>query len=85
MAEYVERDKLPQKIGYWDNYSNGWNDCLDAIAKIHAADVRPVVRGKWTRIYYKPLGHDYKCSDCGWKNDMQTHFCPNCGEKMEES
>ena len=47
-------------------------------------DVRPVVRGKWTRIDYEPHGHDYKCSACGWKNDMPTHFCPNCGADMRE-
>jgi rRNA maturation endonuclease Nob1 len=46
------------------------------------AAVRPVKRGKWTRIDYEPHGHDYKCSACGWKNDMPTHFCPNCGADM---
>jgi hypothetical protein len=52
---------------------------------IPAADVVPVVRGKWTRIDYEPHGHDYKCSACGWKNDMPTHFCPNCGADMRNS
>lgn len=48
-------------------------------------NVRPVVRGKWTRIDYEPCGHDYKCSVCGWNNDMPTLYCPNCGAMMEES
>lgn len=38
----------------------------------------------WKRIDYKPCGHDYECSSCGWKNDMKTHFCPNCGARMAE-
>lgn len=49
-----------------------------------AADVRPVVWGRWTRIDYAPCGHDYKCSTCGWKNEMATNFCPNCGADMRE-
>lgn len=39
---------------------------------------------KWTRIDYKPFGHDYVCPECGWKNDMPTHYCPNCGADMRE-
>lgn len=46
------------------------------------ADVRQVVKATWKRIDYKPCGHDYKCSSCGWKNDMETRFCPNCGADM---
>ena len=63
-----------------------WAETRDAIRRIvenaPAADVRPVVRGKWSRIDYEPHGHDYKCSACGWKNDMPTHFFPNCGADM---
>lgn len=55
---------------------------IDLVKSIPAADVRPVVRGKWSRIDYEPHGHDYKCSACGWKNDMPTHYCPNCGADM---
>ena len=54
----------------------------DMLATIPPADVRPVVRGKWTRINYEPCGHDYKCSACGWLNDLATPFCPNCGAEM---
>lgn len=49
-----------------------------------AADVRPVVKASWKRIDFKPCGHDYECSSYGWKNDMATHFCPNCGADMRE-
>lgn len=38
----------------------------------------------WKRIDYKPCGHDYECSSCGWKNDMRTHYCPSCGATMVE-
>ena len=69
----------------WHKENKAYMECEMAIEKLHAEDVRPVVRGKWTRIDYEPHGHDYKCSACGWKNDMPTHFCPNCGAWMEES
>lgn len=51
------------------------------INEIPAADVRPVVRGKWNAY-----NNTYVCSACGrpisfWK----SNFCPNCGAMMEES
>ena len=57
---------------------------LFVIRGLPAADVRPVVKATWKRIDFKPCGHDYECSSCGWKNDMATHFCPNCGADMRE-
>jgi hypothetical protein len=66
-----------------DSWCEGEVFVVDLL-RIPEADVRPVVRGEWTRIDYVPHGHDYKCSACGWKNDMPTHFCPNCGADMRE-
>ena len=43
-----------------------------------------VKSAEWSRIDYQRRGHDYVCSACGWKNDMATHFCPNCGADMRE-
>ena len=87
-ADYISREYVLKCME--DSYKNAG---ISAAAKAKmtrwlknapAADVRPVVRGKWTRIDYEPHGHDYKCSACGWKNDMPTHFCPNCGADMRE-
>lgn len=63
---------------------DAWQEIIDTLESIPAADVRPVVKATWKRIDYKPCGHDYECSSCGWKNDMVTHFCPNCGADMRE-
>lgn len=53
---------------------------IRVIETIPAADVRPVVRGKWEWVddYRYPWG----CTNChntfsGWHN-----FCPNCGADM---
>ena len=54
------------------------------ICRVPAADVRPVVRGKW-----KHDGSDWKnrfiCDQCGYKwffEAEEAHFCPNCGADM---
>ena len=56
---------------------------IDAVAAIPAADVRPVMRGKWNMVKY-PL---YECSNCGavfQEVGYGHNFCPNCGAYMRE-
>jgi rubrerythrin len=58
---------------------------LDAIKSIPAADVRPVLRGKWRQ--YSPLTDTYECDKCGYQvidESFRTNFCPNCGADMRE-
>ena len=82
MDDYIRREAALRK-------------CLDAkdynrIRKIPAADVRPVVRGKWQdgeTIFF--CGVEYPmprvCSVCGrGALDEPWYFCPNCGADMRE-
>ena len=95
MAEYIERDALRQAVleSQHDNsHPRGWahiaHDCEHAhfvamIARFPAADVAPVVHGRW--VY---AGRGIKaCSNCnhGIKEHMAcaNHYCPNCGTKMD--
>ena len=79
MAEYIEREKACSAIP--DDYY-GWR-AKQILKKLPAADVRPVVRGKWTLS-----GGSYavvQCSECNsqfliWR----TNFCPDCGADMRE-
>ena len=55
------------------------------INAVPAANVRPVVRGKWNHD-----GSDWKnrfiCDQCGYKwffEAEEANFCPNCGCAME--
>ena len=94
MAEYIDREAVMS-----NEFCDGvccqdcpfcidamWGGCKVAsfIETIPAADVKPVVRGSWTRFDYFPVGHDYECSKCGYMNDMMSNYCPNCGADMRE-
>ena len=90
MAEYIEREQLPLRAEFTplDDYANGWNDCLNVISEIHAADVQPVVHGKWLPIIEaNEYGDVYQCgtycSECGEKLQSEPNFCPNCGARMD--
>ena len=94
MAEYIEREaafnallKLIPKV---DDDGYCWvirGDAATAIDSIPAANVRPVVHGKWiwqdAPCFGNPYG-SYKC-ECGCLMPHKTNFCPNCGAMMEES
>ena len=53
----------------------------DAFNAIPAADVRPVVRGKWE---YNPGDNIPYCSECMMPQDSECNFCPNCGADIRE-
>ncbi len=51
-----------------------------------AADVAPVVHGRW--VYHN---FDTICSECRksaifdeWEQQAETEFCPHCGAKMDK-
>ena len=64
-------------------------DVLDALEDYPAADVRPVVRGRWDD---KPVAFFLKCSECGccvghrydvFLDRGELNYCPNCGAQMQ--
>lgn len=88
MAEYIEREAAIKATCF--NCSEkaicgGVCDDTDRIRSIPAADVRPVVRGKWL---HKEITDDFhavgQCSVCKERRRIDN-FCPNCGAMMEES
>lgn len=91
MPEYIDKEKLYQ---YLDNEVEWRNNqdrlfALESVSDFPAADVSPVVHGKWefepeTINTYSVL----KCSKCGWWTldlsvDGSYHHCPNCGVKLD--
>ena len=100
MAEYIDRTALG--IGYADPkvfinpaHADGWNTAIQIINEAPAADVAPVVHGKWKATgTFKVADYNYtvveqRCSACGhcsirFKNKAESNYCPKCGAKMDE-
>ena len=86
MGDYIEREGLLDEISAARD--NGGMGAIVAgtltryIKRAPAADVRPVVRGRWENFRGKP-----RCSKCKavWPEDYYDHnFCPRCGADMRE-
>lgn len=90
MAEYIDREAL---FAEFDRLGLGEHSIVEKvfsigvrtiIAGMPAADVAPVVHGRWNNM------DGYKtrkvCSECGWDVPEYGKFysyCPNCGAKMD--
>nr|DAK87796.1 MAG TPA: hypothetical protein [Caudoviricetes sp.] len=89
MAEYIEREELRKTLETWrDAHADvddeeGWELLEDVLRELNAqaaADVAPVVHGRWERYSTTMM----VCSICG-KHVAQHRYsyCPNCGAKMD--
>lgn len=80
--DYIEREKVWSALNAACVPYN--RATAKAIESIPAADVRPVVRGKW--IDHQEGRWIYaKCSECGTLHDVKSNFCPNCGADMRNA
>ena len=85
MAEYIEREAVLEAA----KKSHLYFDIKPIINSIPAADVRPVVRGKWVD---NKVAFYLGCSECGCYLEYAVdtfldygdhyNFCPNCGADM---
>lgn len=58
---------------------DAWDEIIDALENIPAADVAPVVHGEW-------IHHDdgvVTCSECGNAESSDSYYCRYCGAKMD--
>lgn len=91
MAEYIELEiafnaitDLAGKAPTRSAYEAVWKSAR-ALKKIPAADVAPVVHGRW-----KKSGSLLECQYCGeiysqlgGNAGKSWNYCPNCGAKMD--
>ena len=85
MDEYIKRETAVRMVmaAKWEDDSDGAM-AMEIVASAPAADVAPVVHGRW--IYDKKAKRPY-CSVCkeyfyGATNSPMS-YCPNCGAKID--
>ncbi len=90
MAEYIDREKLLAKIdeAFFETDPDGKEQigvlkCRAIIREIPAADVAPVVHGRWIADGI-PGSMLNGCSVCGFTCGAYSFFyCPHCGARMD--
>ena len=102
MDEYISKDALQKKLNRkkagpaTKRYTEGWNDAILMVkSMIHgekAADVAPVVHGRWEKWNGDDRHHCTVC-ECYANAERDSYgyiayefldnYCPNCGAKME--
>jgi hypothetical protein len=82
MAEYIEREAAEDAAG--EAYLKGLNPLWE-LRDVPAADVVPVVHGKWISFldgdHIMPERY-YRCSRCGRVESRRQPYC-HCGAKMD--
>lgn len=92
MAEYINREVAVKAFNNFDaGRGVGTHSTLltpeefaEYLYEIHAADVAPVVHGRWEIMDGTKTRRI--CSKCGWDVPEYGKFysyCPNCGAKMD--
>ena len=58
---------------------------LREVSDAPAADVAPVVHGRWVTHYRSgtPVSEGYVSTCCDMWNGRKRDYCPNCGAKMD--
>lgn len=90
MPEYIEREALKKAVHASDLNNREKTALLLCVGSAPAADVAPVVHGRWI---WADDGY-LRCSQCGQKAPVLTQYqdepmttatdyCPNCGAKMD--
>lgn len=87
MKDYIEREAACELLAM--ALDDDWEPeyAADRLNEVPAADVKPVVRGKWETVMLdhewigcRPKAH--YCSECHQITWFRTFYCPNCGADM---
>lgn len=88
MAEYIERIDAIKAVNKQNAFTMTRVALIDSLNSIPAADVAPVVYGRWEWLGPNRLVTDCMCGTCSAckvrsKYIANTMLCPNCGAKMD--
>lgn len=90
MTKYIERSVAIIKLAALEvtKPNATMADVKRVVADVPAADVAPVVHGRWIHDGHRINGGiDWcHCSECGKSDNFcaRTNYCPSCGAKMDE-
>ena len=83
MAEYIERtEALEITTRTCGDYAAAWSE----IRKLPAADVAPVVYGRWGtgRFNLETGNYEEQCTRCrNFSKEYGKPYCPSCGARMD--
>lgn len=86
MAEYIKRETAVRAVmaAKWVDGSDGAM-AMEIVASPAAADVAPVVHGRWVTHYRSgtTVAEGYVSTCCDMWNNRKSDYCPNCGAKMD--
>ena len=85
MAEFIDRNDAAQALCHRLNDAKIKGFVVSILMDVPAADVKPVVRGKWIFDDFDGDGFDYQCPCCSMYAKKPSNFCPNCGADMREA
>ena len=98
MAEYIDREALVEHLNVlsYGRFTEmplymAVMGTINEIKKFPAADVQPVVHGRWIDEGVEVGSHTNGiaiinvtfCSECDEQVDYRTSYCPNCGARMD--
>lgn len=94
--EYVPREEVIKILEKYDLSAGSTLGChsgaiecaISAIEMLPAADVAPVVHGRWIEKTAHDRRRYFECFNCGKQENKHTAirggFCWNCGAKMDK-
>ena len=97
MAAYIDREATVESLNAMKPFLRDRGQVqllrriMNHIGKIPAADVKPVVHGRWEH-FEDGLLDLWRCTSCGdeWtfeydptNADTRVNCCPNCGARMD--
>lgn len=91
MAEFIDRNDAAQALCHRLNDAKTKGFVVSILMDVPAADVKPVVRGKWI-VEHLEQHVTCTCSVCrtnyyyykrGQYHIDTSYYCPSCGARME--
>lgn len=87
--KYIKLDDAIHVINCTNTFTFSRERTIEKLREVLAADVRPVVRGRWIAASDTSGNEYYRCSECGtyfertfFGNDYTVNGCPVCFADM---